>query len=111
MNNMSEKVLDLLDEMVIEPDRFTLTTIFSACANVKNNRAREIGQKYLDEMPNHFHNDKILMTTSIHMLMSFNDIKGGEEVFKQIKNKDIASYGALIKGNQLSIICILINSI
>jgi hypothetical protein len=101
---MSEKVLDLLDEMVIEPNRFTLTTILSACANVKNNRAREIGQKYLDQIPNYFQNDIILMNTAIHMLMNFNDIERGEQLFEQIKNKDIVSYGALMKGNQLYII-------
>jgi hypothetical protein len=101
---MLEKVLDLLDEMTIEPNEYHLSMIFSACARVKNDRARKIGNKLLHQMPNHYHNDNIVMSTALHMLMCFNDIKGGENIFEFLKKKDIVSYNIMMQGNRLEYI-------
>ena len=107
-NNLYEKALDLLEEMPFSPDNIILSIALNACRQLNNDRARKIGEKYVQQMSSYFPKDNILMNTALSMLMEFNDIEGGEQLFEQIKNKDIVSYGALIKGIQLYIISILI---
>jgi hypothetical protein len=64
---MSEKVFDLLDEMIIQPNAITLTIIFNACAQVNDDRVKQIGNKLLNQMPDDFRHDTILLTSAIHM--------------------------------------------
>ncbi|CAF0965372.1 unnamed protein product [Rotaria sordida] len=97
-NNMPDKVLDLLNKMTIEPNNFTLTILFNACGELANDRAMKIGKKLLDEMHDNYRNDNILLTSAIHMLMKFGDVQSAERVFHSIKNKDIITYNAMIKG-------------
>jgi lipopolysaccharide biosynthesis regulator YciM len=97
---MSEKVLDLLDEMVIKPDQVTLALVFNACGQLANDRAMRIGQKLLDQMPNSFRNHNVVLNSALHMLMKFGDVKRAEHLFEMVK-KDIVTYGAMIKGNLL----------
>ncbi|CAF3580309.1 unnamed protein product [Rotaria sordida] len=79
---MPEKVLDLLNEMTIEPNNFTLTLLFNACARVANDRAMRIGRKLLDKMPNDFRNDTVVLTSAAHMLMKFGEAESAEHVVK-----------------------------
>ncbi|CAF2139675.1 unnamed protein product [Rotaria magnacalcarata] len=101
-NNMAEKVFDLLDEMEIKPDSFTLTILFNACAQVANDRAMKIGRKLLDEMPENYRNDVVVLTSAMHMLMKFGDIQSAERIFRSNKKKDIITYNALINGYNLN---------
>ncbi|CAF3287109.1 unnamed protein product, partial [Rotaria sp. Silwood2] len=61
---MPEKVLDLFDQTSIQPDQVILNTLFSACAQLSNDRAKETGRKLLDQMPKHFLNDNVLLTSA-----------------------------------------------
>ncbi|CAF4394702.1 unnamed protein product, partial [Rotaria magnacalcarata] len=97
-NKMAEKVLDLFDEMKIEPDHFTLSTLFNACAVLNNNRAMKIGKKLLAEMPENYRNDNITSTAAIDMLMKFGDVESAERIFRSMKTKNIITYGAMVKG-------------
>jgi len=101
MNDQAEKVLDLVDQMKVKPDQYNLTMIFSACAKVKNARAKAIGIKLFDTMPNHFKTDVILLNAALNMLISIDEIDRAEILFNSIKRKDVVSYGALLKGKQL----------
>ncbi|CAF2269847.1 unnamed protein product, partial [Rotaria magnacalcarata] len=75
-NNMAEKVFDLLDEMEVKPDSFTLAILFKACAELANDRAIKIGRKLLDEMPeNYRNNNNAVLNSAMHMLMKFGDIQ------------------------------------
>ena len=94
---MAERILDLLDEMTIEPDKFNLTFIFNTCAKVNNDRARKFGNKFLEHMSKHSQYDNILLTSLIHMLMKFGNVPHAEQIFELIENKDIVSYGAVLK--------------
>ena len=96
---MSEKVLDLLEEMVIPPDEVTYTILFRACTDLSNDRAKRIGKKYLQQIPKHWQNDNILLVSAFNMLMKFGDVKYAEHIFQKIQKKDIVSYNALLKGN------------
>ncbi|CAF2151011.1 unnamed protein product, partial [Rotaria magnacalcarata] len=97
-NNEAEKVLDLFNEMKIEPDQFNLSTLFNACAVLNNNRAMKTGKKLLDEMPENYRNNNITSTSAIDMLMKFGDVESAETIFRSIKTKDIITYGAMMKG-------------
>ena len=101
MNDQAEKVLDLVDQMKVKPDQYNLTMIFSACAKVKNARAKAIGIKLFDTMLNHFKTDVILLNAALNMLISIDEIDRAEILFNSIKRKDVVSYGALLKGKQL----------
>ncbi|CAF1553200.1 unnamed protein product, partial [Rotaria sordida] len=95
---MPEKVLDLFDQMNIQPDQAVFNTLFSACARVANDRAKEIGRKLLQQMPKHFYNDHVLLTSAIYMLMKFGDVENAENFFQTMKKKNIITYGAMMKG-------------
>ncbi|CAF1428777.1 unnamed protein product, partial [Rotaria magnacalcarata] len=97
-NKMAEKVLDLFDEMKIEPDQFTLSVLFNACAVLNNNRAMKIGKELLAKMPENYRNKNITSTSAINMLMKFGDVESAERIFQSIKAKDIITYGAMVKG-------------
>jgi hypothetical protein len=87
--------------MIIQPDAITLIIIFTTCTQVNDDRAKKIGNKLLNQMPNDSRNNTILLTSAIHMLMSFGDVKSAEQLFESIKKKDVVSYGAMMKGNYL----------
>jgi len=97
-NKMPEKVLDLLDSMLIKPDQVTLTLIFNACTQICDDRAKKIGRKLLDQMPNHFLNKNNLTNSAIHMLMKFGDVQRAEHIYNLIKNKDLITHGLMING-------------
>ncbi|CAF2112326.1 unnamed protein product [Rotaria magnacalcarata] len=99
---MTEKVFDLLDEMEIKPDSFTLAILFKACAELANDRAIKIGRKLLDEMPENYRNNNAVLNSAMHMLMKFGDMQSAERIFRLNKRKDIITYGALMKGNNLN---------
>ncbi|CAF4320722.1 unnamed protein product, partial [Rotaria magnacalcarata] len=84
-NNVAEKVLDLFDEMKIEPNQFTLSTLFNACAVLNNNQAKKTGKKLLDEMPENYRNHNITSTSAINMLMKFGDVETAQRIFRSIK--------------------------
>jgi len=98
---MNEKVLDLLDEMIIEPDEVNLTLIFNACSQLNNARAVTIGKKFLHQRLHQIQNNNIVLNSAIHMCMKFGDIETAEYIFCMIKKKDIITYGSIMKGNLL----------
>ncbi|CAF2087329.1 unnamed protein product [Rotaria magnacalcarata] len=95
---MPTKVLDLFDEMNIEPNQAILAALFSACSRVANDRAMKIGRKLLNRIPKNFLNDDKLLTSAINILMRFGDVSSAENLFQTIEKKDIVAYGAMMKG-------------
>jgi pentatricopeptide repeat protein len=87
--------------MNLKSDDVTYLIVFNACAIVNNDRAMKVGKKLLDKMPDNFLNNTGILNSAIHMLFKFGDVKRAEDVFESIKNKDIISYGAMMKGNIL----------
>ena len=98
---MPEKVLDLLDEIAIRSDKFTLSIAFKACAEMNDKRARRIGNQLLDQMTDDFQNDTVLTNSAISMLMKFGDVERAQYLFGLIGKKDVISYSAMIKGEPL----------
>ncbi|CAF2076483.1 unnamed protein product, partial [Rotaria magnacalcarata] len=82
----------------IEPNQFTLGTLFNACAVLNNNRAMKIGKELLAKMPENYRNNNITSTSAIDMLMKFGDVESAERIFRSMKTKNIITYNATIKG-------------
>ncbi|CAM4928040.1 unnamed protein product, partial [Rotaria socialis] len=97
-NGMPEKIIDLLEEMKIEPDNFTLTLSFHACAQVANERAMRIGQKLIHKLLNNSRNEDIVLNAATNMLIKFGDIVNAERFHKSVKNKNIITHCAMMKG-------------
>ncbi|CAF3370752.1 unnamed protein product [Rotaria socialis] len=97
-NGMPEKIIDLLEEMKIEPNNFTLTLSFYACAQVANARAMRIGQKLIHKLLNNSRNEDIVLNAATNMLIKFGDIVNAERFYKSVKNKNNIMYCAIMKG-------------
>jgi hypothetical protein len=95
---MPEKALDLFEQMHIDPEDATYAMVFSACAQLSDDRALRTGKQLLDKMPNTFLNNNVILNSAIHMLMKFGDVERAEHIFQMV-NKNIVTYGAMIKGN------------
>ncbi len=98
---MPEKALDLLDNMTFKPNRVTLAIIFSACAQLSNDRAKQIGKKFLEQMPKDCQQDNIILTSAVNMLLKFGDVQTAENIFRLIMKKDVVTYGAMMQGKLL----------
>ena len=95
---MPEKALDLFEEMHLNLENATYTIAFSACAQLSNDRAKKLGKKLLDQMPDNFRNNNVVLTSAIHMLIRLSDVKGAECVFGTIKKKSTVTYGTMMNG-------------
>ncbi|CAF4354883.1 unnamed protein product, partial [Rotaria sordida] len=93
---MYDKALDLFEQMPLNPNNVIHIIVFNACAQLGNDRAKEIGRKLLHQMPKHVHNDIVLLNSAIDMLMKFGDIENAENFFQTMK-KNIITYGAMMK--------------
>jgi hypothetical protein len=101
---MSERALDLFEQMPFDPNDVIYIIILSACAQLANDRAMRIGQNLLDQIPNDFRNHNVLLNSALHMLMRFGDVNRAEHFFELIKKKDSISYNVMMKGNLFIII-------
>ncbi|CAF3371283.1 unnamed protein product, partial [Rotaria socialis] len=97
-NGMNEKIIDLLEEMKIQPNKFTLTLSFHACAQVATARAVKIGQRLLHNLLDNSCNDDILLSAAAHMLSKFGDMVNAERVYKLTKKKNIIMCGGIMQG-------------
>ena len=95
-------MLDLFEQIDVNLDNVTYIIVFNACAQLANDRAMKIGRKLLDEIPDNYRNNNVILTSAIHMLMKFGDVQSAEHVFRSIKKKDINNYGALMNGYNLN---------
>ena len=101
-NNMYDKALNLFERVPFELDYVIYTVVFNVCAQLCDDRAKQIGNKLLHQMPKHFRNNNNLLTSAIDMLMRFGDVKEAEHLFDTIKKKDIISYGAMMNGYNIN---------
>ncbi|CAF3905183.1 unnamed protein product, partial [Rotaria sp. Silwood1] len=101
-NEMSEKALDLFEKIDLKLDDVTYVIVFNACAKLANDQAMKIGKKLLDDMPNNYRNNNIVLNAAMDMLMKFGDVQSAERIFDSIKKKNIISYGALMNGYNIN---------
>lgn len=87
--------------MSATPDNVLYGIIFKACAQLKNERAINIGNKLLNQILNKPIINPVLLTSALHMLMTFGDVTGAEHLFALIEKKNNFSYGAMMRGTPL----------
>ncbi|CAF5175920.1 unnamed protein product, partial [Rotaria magnacalcarata] len=70
-NEMFDRALDLFEQIHLNFDSVTYIVVFNACAELANDRAVKIGRKLLDEMPENYRNNVVVLNSAMHMLMKF----------------------------------------
>jgi pentatricopeptide repeat protein len=95
---MSDKALDLFEQMPFNLDDINYIIIFNACAQLSNDRAKQIGRKLLHQMPKQFETNNNIQNSAIDMLMKFGDVTTAEHLFQRNKKKSIVTYGAMMNG-------------
>jgi len=98
---MCEQALDLFEQMPVNSDDATYTIIFKACAQLNNDRGKNVGKKLCEQILNKSVTNQFILCSALHMLMRFGDVKSAEHLFELIKKKDTVSYNAMMKGNHL----------
>ena len=94
---MYDKALDLYEQMSVKPDNVIYTLTFRACAELESERAISIGKTLLARILQASAPDQTNLSSAIHMLMRFGDIKHAEQLFQSIKDKDITTYASMMK--------------
>ena len=98
MNNLAEKALDLFDEVSSKANDVLYTIVFSACADLCNQRAAHFGKTLFEKMSSTLLNNTVVISSAIHMLMKFGDVAHAERLFQRINQKNVVTYGAMMKG-------------
>lgn len=85
---MTEKSDDILNLMMI-----------NACVTSNNQRAIRLANKVFHQLSDSYKTHPILGCSIVKMFMKFGQVNDAENVFKCLQNKDIITYGAMMKGN------------
>lgn len=94
---MGEKALDLFEQMSVDADDVIHAIILKSCAQVANERAITFGKKLLHQICNKSESSNIVLASALYMLMRFDNVKDAENLFESIKNKDMSTYGSMMK--------------
>ncbi|CAF4838862.1 unnamed protein product [Rotaria sp. Silwood1] len=97
-NQEYEKALDLYEKMNFKGNKVIHTIVFNTCTQLSNDRSRVVGKKLLKTILNNGQHDNLVLNSAIRMLTRFDDVKEAERIFFLIKEKDIYSFNAMIKG-------------
>ena len=99
---MCDKTLDLFEQLPFNPDDVTYTVVLNACAQLCDDRAKQMAMKLLKHIPSHLQNNQTVSTSAIDMLMRFGDVTNAERLFGRMTNKNIITYNAMMKGKILA---------
>jgi hypothetical protein len=97
-NAMPEKVLQLFQQISVEPDEVLVTILFNACAKLADHSSIKLGKDVLNRLSTQFRKHQKLMNAAVDMLMKFGDVQAAENLFQSIENKSVATYATMIQG-------------
>ena len=89
----------MFDEVSSEANEVLYTIVYSACASLCNERAVQLGNNLIDHMPRKLLSDAVVINSAIHMFMNFGDLANAERLFQGMVNKNVFTYGTMMKGN------------
>ena len=72
--------------------------MFSACASLCDERAVQLGNKLLNQIPSLGLNGTMLVNSAIHMLMKFGEVERAELLFSRIREPESYAYGVMMNG-------------
>jgi hypothetical protein len=83
--------------MTCSPNEYTFSILFKICAQLTDQQSIEFGKNILEQMPNKYQDNTIILNSALHMLMQHKQVLLGEELFSRM-NKDTISYGVMMSG-------------
>jgi pentatricopeptide repeat protein len=102
INDLSEKALDLFEDLNMEPNANIYAILYSACASLCNDRAVRLAKKSLEHMPKIFLDDIVLTGSVLQMLMKFGEVEEATRLFSRINKCDMNTYGIMLNGYNLN---------
>ena len=97
LNAMANKALDLFERMPLTPNGIVYSTVFQACAAILDERSITLGNKLIHSVSNQSTTDVFVFNSALQMLTKFDDVKRAEHLFQSIKNKDMYTFGSMMK--------------
>ena len=97
-NGMPGKALDLFETSSIPPNEIISIILYSACAALNDERAVQLGNKLLRQMPIKYRENGVLIGSALNMLMKFGQTKKAEDLFSQVTRPTANLYGILMHG-------------
>ena len=94
---MPDKILDLFEQMSVNPNNIIHTIVFKACAQLAHERSVSIGKTLLHQISNELSMNNNLWSSATYMLIRFGDIERAEHLFQSLKDKDIVTYASMMK--------------
>ena len=95
---MPEKALALFETFPGQANDVLYTMVFSACAALNDENAKQRGLKLLKQMPPSFRDGIVVISAAVHMLMKFGEVKDAEHLFRCHPKRSVVLYGVLMKG-------------
>lgn len=97
-NGKPEKVIEAFKQMPVEPNAVIINLLLNACAKYVNAESIRVGKETLRRLPSNFLQNPYLVSSAINTLMKFREVEEAERVFGSAQNKDMITYGAMMKG-------------
>ena len=83
--------------MSIPPNEYLFSTVFKLCTRIGDSQAFEYGKSLWNHLPASYENNRVILTSALHMFMQNGDISTAEKIFDKME-KDRTSYGAIMSG-------------
>ena len=94
---MTQKAIDIFRQ-IKDPDDVSFTLLFNACARMKTEETFDLVKSVSSKMSISSHSNPLLLTSWLDALMTHEDVKRAEELFKISPIESLSIYGAMIKG-------------
>ncbi|CAF2132356.1 unnamed protein product [Rotaria magnacalcarata] len=96
-NKQANKAIDLFNA-IQNPNDIHIIILLNACAQLKTKEALDIVKKLSNRIPKSFFSNPRILTSLLDALMKCGDVAHAESLFSNAKEKDLPSYGAMMKG-------------
>src|SRR5439155_2533165 len=83
-------------------DEIILIILFKTSSQLPNERAFKLCKIAFNQMPKKFYKNPSMVTSTLNMLMKFNDVTNAEKLFNEIEIKDVINYGAIMNGYNIN---------
>ena len=95
-------MLDLYEQMELEPNHVIYIIVLTVCAQYSNDRANQIGKQILQQIPPNCPDQDVLLTSGLKMLMKLGDISTAEYFFQAIQKKELIAYSSMMYGYRIN---------
>ncbi|CAF1052345.1 unnamed protein product [Adineta steineri] len=97
-NNQCNEALNLFKDNNIPTNEYTFSILFKICSQINDRYSLQFGKEAFNQMPKNYYNSIVAITSALHMFTKCGDISKAEQLFNQIKKKNLIVYGAMMNG-------------